>query len=60
MDKISRAFDFVVGLNFTFGMYPVLQLKVLRGFKRMGRCALRLVERFWLVKTFVSECLNFN
>ena len=53
MDKISRAFDFVVGLNFTFGMYPVLQLKVLRGFKRMGRSALRLVERFWLVKTFV-------
>ena len=30
------------------------------GFKRMERCALRLVERFWLVKTFVSECLNFS
>ena len=23
-------------------------------------CALRLVETFWLVETFVSECLNFN
>ena len=23
-------------------------------------CALRLVEAFWLVETFVSECLNFN
>ena len=29
MDKISRVFDFVVSLNFTFGMYPVSQLKVL-------------------------------
>ena len=23
-------------------------------------CALRLVETFWLVEAFVSECLNFN
>ena len=23
-------------------------------------CALRLVEAFWLVENFVSECLNFN
>ena len=23
-------------------------------------CALRIVETFWLVETFVSECLNFN
>ena len=23
-------------------------------------CALRLVETFWLVETFVLECLNFN
>ena len=23
-------------------------------------CALQLVEAFWLVENFVSECLNFN
>ena len=23
-------------------------------------CALRLVETFWLMQIFVSECLNFN
>ena len=34
MDKISLVFDFVVGLNYTFGMYPVSQLKVLGRFKR--------------------------
>ena len=26
----------------------------------IGGCALRLVETFWLVETFVLECLNFN
>ena len=36
MDKISRVFDFVVGLNFTFDIYPVLQLKVLGRFKSGG------------------------
>ena len=33
MEKISRVFDFVVGLNFSFGMYPVSHLKILGGFK---------------------------
>ena len=33
MDKISRVFDSVVGLNFTFGMYQVSQLQVLGTFK---------------------------
>ena len=33
VNKISRGFDFVVGLNFTFGMYSISQLKVLVGFK---------------------------
>ena len=28
--------------------------------KNLTPCALRLVETFWLVETFVSECLNFN
>ena len=37
MDKISLVFYFVVGLNFTFGMYPVSQLKVLGRFKMGGR-----------------------
>ena len=36
MDKILRAFDFVVGLNFIFGMYPVSQLKALGRFKSGG------------------------
>ena len=36
MDKILRAFDFVVGLHFTFGMYPVSQLKALGRFKSGG------------------------
>ena len=35
-DKILRVFDFMVGLNFTFDMYPVSQLKVLGIFKRVG------------------------
>ena len=35
MDKISRVFDFVLRLNFTFGMYPVSQLKVLGRFKKI-------------------------
>ena len=26
----------------------------------VGRCALRLMETFWLAETIVSECLNFN
>ena len=26
----------------------------------MHACGLRLVETFWLLETFVSECLNFN
>ena len=32
-----------------------------RGVSKFKRgCALRLVETFWQVETFVSECLNFN
>ena len=34
MDKISRVFGFVVGLNFTCHIYPVSQSKVLGEFKR--------------------------
>ena len=35
MDKISRGFDFVIGLNFTFGMYSLSRLKVSGRFKKM-------------------------
>ena len=35
MDKISRGFDFVIGLNFTFGMYSLSHLKVSGRFKKM-------------------------
>ena len=36
MDNISRGFDFVIGLNFTFGMYSISQLKVLGRFKKLN------------------------
>ena len=35
LDKISRGLDFVVDLNFTFGMYSIPQLKVLVRFKKI-------------------------
>ena len=35
MDKISRGFNFEVGLNFIFGMYSISQLKVLGRFKKI-------------------------
>ena len=36
MDNISREFDFVIGLNFTFGMYSISQFKVLGRFKKLN------------------------
>ena len=46
--KVTKKQGFILSLEDTFLEKP------------QGGCALRLVQIFCLVETFVSECLNFN